>query len=1196
MGNDAKIPVSDDMVRAIVDHVDDLVELIDGEGTLFYRSPSLVRLVGKEQLIAGENFFEYLHPDDREAIRKVMHDLPRDGDSRHIQYRLKLHDGILAHVDAEITLVTDASGNSCYVIVGHDLTDKNESESKERLLAYALSCTRDCFCLTDLEETILFVNPAFAKTYGYEEEELYGQKFDIVRSNAVPKEIRDEIREASMGGGWEGEVLHRRRKGDDFPVELWSSLIRNSAGEPVATVWIMRDISERRRTEELLRESESKFRSLIENSSDGIAVLDRSGRPRYFSSSSKRILGYPVNELMGMNIFDLVHPEDLPSVRSSFDKKLSDPFNLYPLQFRVKHRDGSWRVLESISKNLLQEPAINGVVINFRDITEQKQSEKIQTAVYRIAQAGDRVSTLDELYAAVHEIIRSIMPANNFYIALYDDKTNIIRFPYFVDEVDEPPSAHTPGKGLTEYVLRTGKPLLCTSETQSELERLNEAELIGVPSPIWLGVPLIIDKQPIGVMVVQHYTDASVYGEAEQKILEFVSSQVARAIEQKRSEEALRKSDERYRAFVGLSSDGIWRLELNPAVATALPANEQLRNIFEDGILGETNDVMAHFFGATDAKAIVGMKLKDLHLEHDTCLRELLLAFIRSGYRLIEHDACWKTDIHHTRYFHFSVIGIVEGGFLKQAWVTQQDVTEKRLSEDIIRVSEEKYRNLFEESHDGIIICTPEGELVDINQAGLELFGYDSVEELSRSPVGKDLYFHSEDRKTYWRNLERQGFVQNYEFVLVRRDGERRVVLESTSAVRDEGGKILSYRRFFQDITERKMLEEELRQAQKMEGIGTLAGGIAHDFNNLLGIILGYTTLLENDTIERAASKQSLEIIKKAVERGASLVRQLLTFARRADPTFESLDVNLTISELVKMLQQTFPKTLALKLSLAENIPPIIADSSQLHQALLNLSVNARDAMSEDYGGKGVGSITFETGVIAGSTLRPRFPASDAPLYVFIRVKDTGIGMDESTRQRMFEPFFTTKSLGKGTGLGLAVVYGVVNSHHGLVEVESEVNVGTTFSLYFPAQPMASTAPERPQTSVDTSVHGHETLLIVEDEEMLRDLLKSVLEDKGYRVLTANDGIEGYEMFRDHHEEITLVLSDMGLPRMGGWEMFQKMRELDPGVPVILASGYFEPKLKLDLINAGAKDFVQKPYIAEDIHRRIREIIEHAPA
>jgi CheY-like chemotaxis protein len=371
-----------------------------------------------------------------------------------------------------------------------------------------------------------------------------------------------------------------------------------------------------------------------------------------------------------------------------------------------------------------------------------------------------------------------------------------------------------------------------------------------------------------------------------------------------------------------------------------------------------------------------------------------------------------------------------------------------------------------------------------------------------------------------------------------------------------------------------------------MESLGTLAGGIAHDFNNILGIIVGYASHLESHKTEPEKLTQSIDAIIRAVNRGASVVRQLLTFARRYDVMFESINVNEIITELVELVEETFPKSITFALELEEHIPSIIADHNQLHQTLLNLCLNSRDAMPNG------GTLAIKTHTSSGSALRERFADATENEYVTISVSDTGIGMGAATRQRIFEPFFTTKEHGKGTGLGLAVVYGVIKGHRGFIHVESEEKHGATFSIYLPVSLLEIEASPRPPEELDEVAGGKETILLVEDEPLLLDLLKLVLEEKGYRIATATDGQEALDVYTKYKDTIDLVLSDMGLPKLGGWETFQKMREVNPDVKVILASGFVNPELKLEMMKQGAKDFVQKPYVPHRILRRIREVLD----
>ncbi|MDH4070226.1 MAG: ATP-binding protein [Ignavibacteria bacterium] len=388
------------------------------------------------------------------------------------------------------------------------------------------------------------------------------------------------------------------------------------------------------------------------------------------------------------------------------------------------------------------------------------------------------------------------------------------------------------------------------------------------------------------------------------------------------------------------------------------------------------------------------------------------------------------------------------------------------------------------------------------------------------------------------------------------------------------------------DMTERKVLEEQLRQAQKLESLGTLAGGIAHDFNNILGIILGHTGVLELKLDGDQKLRGNLESINRSVDRGTGLVRQLLTFARKTDVLFEPVKANTVIHELIEMLVATFPKNISFAEDLSADLPLITADANQLHQALLNLSVNARDVMPEG------GTLTFSSHVAEGSVLRRKFPQAKEAKYLRISVADTGSGMNEETKRRIFEPFFTTKGVGKGTGLGLAVVYGVVESHSGFTDLESMEGSGTTFHLYFPVlqqQTENGTGPGRQGRDVGG---GTETILLIEDEEMLSDLMKSTLELKGYRVLQAGDGIEALNILERPSISIDLIVTDLGLPKLGGWDLVKICRERNPETRIIVASGYFDPDASSATERSGADLFIQKPYRPEEVLRRIREVLD----
>jgi CheY-like chemotaxis protein len=321
------------------------------------------------------------------------------------------------------------------------------------------------------------------------------------------------------------------------------------------------------------------------------------------------------------------------------------------------------------------------------------------------------------------------------------------------------------------------------------------------------------------------------------------------------------------------------------------------------------------------------------------------------------------------------------------------------------------------------------------------------------------------------------------------------------------------------------------------------------------------------------------------VNRGAALVRQILTFARKTETSFEPISITDLVHELVSMLRQTFPKIITFTVQLPSDIPFILADRTQIHQVLLNLCVNARDAMPKG------GAISINADTLSGASVKELFPAADQQSYVCITVSDNGEGMNETTKGRIFDPFFTTKPQGKGTGLGLSVVYGVVQAHHGFISVESIPNKGTSFQIYLPSPDTGLKFIEQQDAAV-LSDGGNETILLVEDELLLLDMTRFLLESWGYTILVAHDGAEAVEVYKNHHSEISLVVTDLGLPVMTGMEEYSKLREVDKNVKVIFASGFFDTDVKSELVVNGAKYFIQKPYIASEMLRMIREALQ----
>lgn len=509
---------------------------------------------------------------------------------------------------------------------------------------------------------------------------------------------------------------------------------------------------------------------------------------------------------------------------------------------------------------------------------------------------------------------------------------------------------------------------------------------------------------------------------------------------------------------------------------------------------------------------------------------------------------------------------------------------ERKKSEKNLRQSEERYRTFFEEDITADFIATVKGRLLECNPAYVRMFGFPSLEKALATNI-VELHECPEQYNEHLALLRKDKNIVYHEMKLRRSDGAALYVVENLTGYFNEQGNLTQMRGYLFDDTKRKVLEQQFIQSQKLDGIGTLAAGIAHDFNNILGIIIGHASLLENLNQDKEGIARHLDAISKAAYRGANIVKQILTFARKTEVIVETLDLRILIKDCANLFYSTFPKNIILSLDVEKELPFVEMDVSQIHRVILNLCVNARDAMPKG------GTLSISTDIIEGDAVISHFHKADAQHYVKLQVADTGIGMDEATRLKVFEPFFTTKGPGKGTGLGLALVYGIVKNHDGFIHVRSKLGEGTTFTVYFPA---AQYMPEVSKPIIQTSKNiadGTETILLIEDEEMIMEMMQEILVSNGYRVLTAADGQQGIEMYQSHEKEIAVVLSDLGLPVINGQEVFRRIRQINPGAKIILASGYIDPELKSEMCKAGASHFIQKPYSSNEVLQKIREVL-----
>jgi PAS domain S-box-containing protein len=510
-----------------------------------------------------------------------------------------------------------------------------------------------------------------------------------------------------------------------------------------------------------------------------------------------------------------------------------------------------------------------------------------------------------------------------------------------------------------------------------------------------------------------------------------------------------------------------------------------------------------------------------------------------------------------------------------------QDITERKRTEEALRKSEEHYRSIFEGSRDAIYITTRDGKFIDANQSALDLFGYSREEMASVNAL--QLYADPDDAGRFQKEIEKKGFLRDYELTFRKKDGTEIDCLFNTTIRRANDGSILAYQGIIRDMTEQKKLEAQLLQSQKMEAIGTLAGGIAHDFNNILGIVIGNTELALDDVPEWNPAKGCLEEIRSASLRAKDVVRHILSFSRKS--VFEKKPVQITsiIKDSLKLLRASIPTAIEIRQNFSCEYDTVLADPTQINQVLMNLCTNASHAMREEGGVLEVGLKNVDLEL--GNETLDLGPGR----YVKLSVSDTGPGIDSAIIDRIFDPYFTTKGLGEGTGMGLSVVHGIVKNHDGAVTVKSEPGKGAVFEVFFPLTEAEAEPEDRQAGALPT---GNEKILFVDDEESLVKMAQRMLEMQGYQVETRSDPVEALELFRSRPDGFDLVITDMTMPNMTGDRLAREILSIRPDIPIILCSG-FSAKIDAEKAKAlGIRKYIEKPLNMSDFVVAVRKVLD----
>ena len=684
-----------------------------------------------------------------------------------------------------------------------------------------------------------------------------------------------------------------------------------------------------------------------------------------------------------------------------------------------------------------------------------------------------------------------------------------------------------------------------------------------------ISVPMQIANKLVGIININAIECARPFTLGQTKALAILASTAAAALESASLYSKVREAEDNYRSIFENSIEGIFQstpegrfLAANPALAGILGYDSP------EDLIKRVTDIGRQIYVNPQERA----RSNEIANENGGLIQHFELEAYRKDQQKIWVSLNRRSindENGEPLYWEGSV----------------EDITERKRAENALRESEERYRDLVENAHDIIYSHDLEGNYTSINKAGEAITGYTVAEALQMNL--KDTV-EAEDYIKVLEMMKRKLAGENmtaYEIEIIAKDG-RHIPLEVNTKYVYQNGVAVGVQGIARDVTERRNLEEQLRQSQKMEAIGQLAGGVAHDFNNLLTAINGYSSLALQRVDDDSSIKPYLEEVKKAGDRAANLTRQLLAFGRKQILQPLALDLNSVVSDMNKMLRRLIGEDIALAAKLAPDLRKIKADPGQVEQVLINLVVNARDAMPTG------GSLTIETAnVQLDREYASRHVGIQPGRFVMLAVSDTGTGMDEATRARIFEPFFTTKEKGKGTGLGLSTVYGIVQQSGGSIWVYSEPNQGTSFKVYLPELRSDASA-HVVESTIDVIESGSETILLVEDEEVVRGLTTNILEGAGYHVIAAGGGAEAAKLCADRNAPIDLLLTDVVMPRTSGKEVADQLTKMQPGLKVLFMSGYTDEAIVHHGVLDANVEFIQKPFTPVGLSKKIREVLD----
>lgn len=1116
-GSETTSSISNHLLRAL-DASKDTILLTDANAVILYANQTMLTQSGcnEEDLIGQKMTALWVQPNA--LTQKIMAELEKNNTWRgRIQYKSKG----MGHFWESCTIspVIGVHGNIAHFIkTGQIVDDEAEGPETNKKIDSTyksiLSLMGDGYMETDLKGNITFLNDTVVRIYKRSQEELIGLNYKAIMTSHEAERIFQYFNEIYQTGR-SGRIIDYEvidSKGVPTSYETVITLLRDNQGNPVGFGGVIRDVTKKKKLARQLKESKESYHQIVELAPDAITISRVSdGHYLEVNEAFCQQTGYSSSQVIGRTAIELNIYADLED-RNKIVQALRNEGHISGLRVNFRHKDGS---------------LLYGIVSS--RIVQFKGEECILLICYIINPLVEAQEALKQSEKRNRVILEAVPDAIS--LTRLEDGRYIQNNKMFYTR-----TGYTP----EETIGRTSLELEIYADKKDRDRFISALQANGQVD----GMEILM-RYKDGTLSYQLWSGRIIEWEGEPCLLVAAKT----FDDQKKSQQLLQEREQSYYTILNTAPYGI-------VIARRA-----------DSTCAFVNDAYCERTGYTRAETI-GRTTIDLNLYVDPTIRARMLERLERDGKVFGMEVKFRNKSGKTYESLISVSPIAHMGEECLLIITM-DISERKEAQRQLEKSEQRFRTIFESARDGIFLKDKDLKYTLVNPAMERLCKINSTEFIGHT----DEELFGEQGAVKVRAAEKQvlqGEIIEKEFKIQAK------TIQTFHTIRiplmGKNGEISGVCGFERDITSIKQLEAQLLQAQKMEAVGTLAGGISHDFNNLLQAIIGYSQMLLMDEDDTSINYPKLKAISDAAQRASELTAQLLTFSRKVEIHPRPINLNHIVLQVEKLLKRTIPKMIDIELQLTKPILTVNVDPGQVEQVLLNIGVNARDAMGDG------GRLIFKTINVTGADApHRRYLSNSISEYVMLSVIDNGQGMTEDILEHIFEPFYTTKELGKGTGLGLAMVYGIIQNHGGRIFCESRPGEGTSFHIYFPVVNLGVTK-EAVEESIPIKQGHGETILFIDDEEPLRNIAREFLSDTGYTAITAESGESGLALYKEKMQSISAVILDLIMPGMGGRSCLKQILEINPKAKVIICSGHSPDNPDTDEILQKAICFLKKPY------------------